>query len=726
VLIAGDAPQCLTVNASLDDAIFLFQNRAAQGYNAAWVNALCTGYTGGPPDGRNIDGVAPFTSPANASDVSQYDLSTPNEDFFCRVDQVVSAAAQYNITVFLDPIETGGFLQLLRNQGVQKAHAYGQYIGKRYKDVPNIVWMHGNDFQSFGSVDDNALVLAVAQGIRDMDPVHLQTMELAYVESSSLDAANVNPAWSSILGINETYSYPAQYQLLYTDYNRANHLPNIMIEGNYEGEQLSGATHSTNAHDVRTQYYWTDLSGAAGSFYGSVLVDLVQGNWQSKVTTSPGGLQFQYLQKLFTPRPWYKLVPDQTHAVVTAGLGNCNPGLSQNAQNNDCATTARTPDGTLVMTYMPSARAVTVDMSKLNGPVTARFYDPTNGNFSVVSGSPFANGGSHAFSPPPGQHSDGSSDWVLVLETNTPGDTTPPSVPSSVVATAASTAEIDVTWAASSDNVGVAFYQVFRCQGAGCTPTTQVGTASSPSFADVGLSPGTTYAYAIAAVDTNGNASAESSSAATDTMSLPDGGAGDAAAFVQVAAATPQQPMQTVTLAYPKPQSAGSLNVVVAGWNAAAQSVASLTDSQGNTYHLGAPLLRSSTMSQVIYYAPNVQPGQNTVTVTFDAPVAYPDIRIVEYSGMRPAATVLTAAGATGGSGNASAGPVQTTAAGQLVFAAGTTLGAFGGASGGFVTRIITQPDADIAFDQIALSAGTFTASAPNGGEWILQAVSFE
>ena len=46
-LVAGDAPQCLTVKGSIDDATFLFQTRAAQGYNATWVNLLCDSYTGG-------------------------------------------------------------------------------------------------------------------------------------------------------------------------------------------------------------------------------------------------------------------------------------------------------------------------------------------------------------------------------------------------------------------------------------------------------------------------------------------------------------------------------------------------------------------------------------------------------------------------------------------------------------------------------------------------------
>jgi hypothetical protein len=67
------------------------------------------------------------------------------------------------------------------------------------------------------------------------------------------------------------------------------------------------------------------------------------------------------------------------------------------------------------MTYMPTRRTITVDMTKLSGPVTAKWYDPTNGAYTIVSGSPFANIGSLTFTPT-GDNSAGNGDWVLVLE----------------------------------------------------------------------------------------------------------------------------------------------------------------------------------------------------------------------------------------------------------------------------------------------------------------------
>ena len=53
-------------------------------------------------------------------------------------------------------------------------------------------------------------------------------------------------------------------------------------------------------------------------------------------------------------------------------------------------------------------------------------------------------------------------------------DTQPPSAPGTLTATAASAGEIDLSWGAATDNVAVTGYQVFRCQGSGCSNFTQL------------------------------------------------------------------------------------------------------------------------------------------------------------------------------------------------------------------------------------------------------------
>jgi hypothetical protein len=396
--MVGDSPQALIGNLSETDADFFLANRQAAGYNTMWVNLLCTTYTGCNSDATTFDGIPPFTTPG--------DLSTPNPAYFTRVDHMVQLAANHGIVLLLDPIETGGFLQLATSNGTLKANAYGQYLGNRYRSSPNIIWMSGNDFQTWRTASDDAVIRAVAQGIKTTDPSKIQTLELDYWQSGSQD----DPSWSSLISLDAAYTYYATYRRVLTEYNRSTVMPVFMVEANYEGEHNFSDTGTPNI--LRRQEYWSALSGVTGQLFGNHFTSFFRGGWKNNLDT-PGSKQFGLVTRLFRPRQWYNLVPDQTHVVVTAGNGTY--GDDSNVGSSDYLTAARTPDGKLVIAYMPTQRTITVDMTRLSGMVTARWYDPANGTFTSIAGSPFANTGSRQFTPP-GANSDGDGDWVLLLE----------------------------------------------------------------------------------------------------------------------------------------------------------------------------------------------------------------------------------------------------------------------------------------------------------------------
>src|SRR5439155_1719694 len=108
-------------------------------------------------------------------------------------------------------------------------------------------------------------------------------------------------------------------------------------------------------------------------------------------------------------------------------------------------------------------------------------------------------------------------------------DTTPPTAPGNLVATAVSSNQINLSWTASTDDVGVTGYRVDRCQGAGCTSFTQIATPTATTYSDTGLAPSTSYSYQVTAVDAAGNASTASApgkastSADTTSPSAPTG-----------------------------------------------------------------------------------------------------------------------------------------------------------------------------------------------------------
>jgi hypothetical protein len=91
-----------------------------------------------------------------------------------------------------------------------------------------------------------------------------------------------------------------------------------------------------------------------------------------------------------------------------------------------------------------------------------------------------------------------------------PADTQSPSAPTNLTASAPGSTRVDLSWGASTDDVGVTGYEVFRD---GALLTTVIGT----SHADTAVSPGTTYTYSVRARDAAGNRSAFSNSAIVTT-----------------------------------------------------------------------------------------------------------------------------------------------------------------------------------------------------------------
>lgn len=97
---------------------------------------------------------------------------------------------------------------------------------------------------------------------------------------------------------------------------------------------------------------------------------------------------------------------------------------------------------------------------------------------------------------------------------STLADTTAPSVPTNLTSPSQTTTSVSLTWSASTDNVAVSGYKIYR-------NGTQVSTSSVASFTDTGLLNGTSYTYTVAAYDAAGNTSAQSVSKTVTTTTVP-------------------------------------------------------------------------------------------------------------------------------------------------------------------------------------------------------------
>jgi hypothetical protein len=271
---------------------------------------------------------------------------------------------------------------------------YGRYLGRHYKDFDNIVWVMGGDRNPEAALDRVDLI---AQGIKEHDPKQLFTAHCA-PENDAADQYG-KEAW---LSFNTVYTYQLIHPRLYRAYRRTPPEPFILIESSYEGE------HNSSEVQIRRQAYWTILCGGFGHVFGNNPIWHFDGpglfpvkdSWQQAMDL-PGSVSMKHWGDLFRSRKWYELVPDLKHQVVTNGLGEFL-GL-------DYLAVARTTDGGTVIAYMPTSRAITVEMSKISGSqAQVRWLNPRSGE--ARDAGTYATHGLHEFSPP------GAGDWALVLD----------------------------------------------------------------------------------------------------------------------------------------------------------------------------------------------------------------------------------------------------------------------------------------------------------------------
>lgn len=221
-----------------------------------------------------------------------------------------------------------------------------------------------------------------------------------------------------------------------------------------------------------------------------------------------------------------------------------------------------------------------------------------------------------------------------------------------------------------------------------------------------------------------------------DRPSEKTGTTSAAISFVQTSNATPAS-ATSVSVAYANAQAAGDTNVIAIGW-AATTTIKSVTDTKGNTYSAAAtlqdPSAQPSGASASIWYAPNVLAGSDTVTVTFNGTVNYPDVRIAEYSGLGGLDVTASAMGAVSGSSSTtvSSGNATTTAAGDLLVGSNYLGWDTDGPGSGFTSRVITN-DSTLLEDKVAGAAGAYAATCAihNGGGsstawWLMQLAAFK
>ena len=198
-----------------------------------------------------------------------------------------------------------GFFREIKAGGREKLRAYGRYVGKRFRDLPNLVWMMGGDYTP--EAPDQWVVNDLAEAIREEDTAHLMTAHHS-PEGSAVGAFG-EQAW---LTVNNFYGYEKTlFRPMLAEYRRQPVRPYVLVETTYEGE------HDSTPDVIRRQAYWAMLSGAGGQFFGNNPIWHFDGpglfpfklTWQQALD-APGSRDIALLRELFIHLPWQQLAPE--------------------------------------------------------------------------------------------------------------------------------------------------------------------------------------------------------------------------------------------------------------------------------------------------------------------------------------------------------------------------------------------------------------------------------
>jgi chitodextrinase len=336
---------------------------------------------------------------------------------------------------------------------------------------------------------------------------------------------------------------------------------------------------------------------------------------------------------------------------------------------------------------------------------TARGYTDsvTAGSTHSYTVDAFDAAGNHSGTPPP------------ITVTTSTADTSPPSVPTGLTAGVGGPSQVSLSWLASTDNVAVTGYTIYR-------NNSQLATVggSTLTYSDTSVVSATTYAYTVDALDAAGNHSAPSAAA---SVHLPG-----VAKFVQAKVATTGGRVTSLTVTL-GPVAKGDLLV---GWFGQYDStgVVGVSDNLNGAWTRSVSTNwrgGSTTPGDIaLYYFANSTAAPSGLTITITAGTAtYLQASAAEYSGVATVNPLDQATVAKGSSTTGDSGLTAAVQAGELVF--GGMVGTNGagtlspGTSQGvtFVKRAQTTSGTQGAEDIVASAAGQqhatfgFTTSAP-------------
>jgi hypothetical protein len=401
------------------EAEYYLDVRRSQGFNV--IQAVILAETDGLHT-PNVNGHLPLNGD---------DPTRPNEEYFRYVDEIIHLAASMELYIGLlptwgDKVHTKlwGIGPLIFN--TENAYVYGRFLGTRYRNDSNILWILGGDRPADGYED---LWDAMACGI--MDGLGYRPFFTYHpIGSKSSSAWLHNAGWLDMNMLQSCHVFldAPNWEMIRTDYERHPRKPVLDGEPNYEDHPIDPFTRKWQPeygrfsdYDVRKQAYRSVFAGACGYTYGHQSIwqfwnlerepiNFPVPTWQ-KAILRPGAAQMIHLKNLMLSRPYFTRVPalDMLPDIQpTPPIGNVEDDC-YNPLRASHPVAARDAMGSYGLVYFPLAgQTLRIDLSLLRAGITAQWFDPRDGmchdaghhpNEMVTFTSPIA-----------------GPDWVLILD----------------------------------------------------------------------------------------------------------------------------------------------------------------------------------------------------------------------------------------------------------------------------------------------------------------------
>jgi hypothetical protein len=349
------------------------------------------------------------------------DPTRPNEAYFQHVDYVIRQAAAHGIYVAFLPT-WGDKVAHLWGVGpivfnAENAGVYGRWLGARYRDDTNLIWVLGGDRPAYTDTHDyRPIWRAMAAGIdAGAGRRVIKTYHPAGRKSSSawLHAEEWLDFNMMQSGHGSGRSTPT-WEMIAHDYALSPTKPVLDAEPNYEDHPINPwpawdpANGYFRDHDVRQQSYRAVFAGGCGITYGHHTMWQFSGDryeainhadrpWQDAIDRPAAG-QMIHLRRLIESRPFFTRIPDQGLLLFDGG------------ERGEYRTATRDSEGSYALVYLPTPHPVSVRLGWAAGAsVRAAWYNPRTGAAQEIGVFPTTQ--DVTFTPPV----DGP-DWVLTLD----------------------------------------------------------------------------------------------------------------------------------------------------------------------------------------------------------------------------------------------------------------------------------------------------------------------